>query len=162
MPCFSATLSATRPETLCFVRVSPLARLKAFYLFYESDYRYETDVRFPDNLQRFALCCTLCCTDVALRFTDTPHFPHPCPGRPLGAEPFPTQGTRWAPNHWAEAFTRLHFWVWKHDMVLVPRGGSSLYSRSSTAPFIPIVICCNHATAPCQEVVGQDPCCKVG
>ena len=49
----------------CFVRVSPLARLKTFYLFYESDCRYETDVRFPENLQRFALCCTLCCTAVA-------------------------------------------------------------------------------------------------
>ena len=25
-----------------------------------------------------------------------------------------------------EGLTRLHFWVWKHDMVLVPRSGSSL------------------------------------
>ena len=73
MPCFSATLSATRPEKLCFVRVLPLARLKTFYLFYESDCRYETDVRFCENLQRFALCCTLCCTE-------TPQFLlHRCP-----------------------------------------------------------------------------------
>ena len=80
MPCFSATLSATRPETLCFVSVLPLTRLKTFYLFYESDCRYKTDVRFPENLQRFALCCTLCCTDVALRCTETPPFLlHRCP-----------------------------------------------------------------------------------
>ena len=80
VPCFSATLSATRPETLCFVSVSPLARLKAFYLFYESDCRYKTDVRLPENLQRFALCCTLCCTEVALRCTETPQFLlHRCP-----------------------------------------------------------------------------------
>ena len=75
-----ATLSATRPETLCFVSVSPFTRLKTFYLFYESDCRYKTDVRFPENLQRFALCCTLCCTDVALRCTETPQFLlHRCP-----------------------------------------------------------------------------------
>ena len=55
----------------------------------------------------------------------------PCPARPLREEPCPTQGARWAPNHWAKAFTRLHFWVWKHDMVLVPRGGSSLVRMSS-------------------------------
>ena len=80
VPCFSATLSATRPETLCFVSVLPLTRLKTFYLFYESDCRYKTDVRFPENLQRFALCCTLCCTDVALRCTETPPFLlHRCP-----------------------------------------------------------------------------------
>ena len=74
VPCFSAMLNATRPETLRFVRVSPLARLKAFYLFYESDCRYETNVRFPENLQRFALCCTLSCTDVALRCNETPQL----------------------------------------------------------------------------------------
>ena len=50
VPCFNATLSATRPETLCFVSVSPLTRLKTFYLFYERDCRYKTDVRFPENL----------------------------------------------------------------------------------------------------------------
>ena len=50
VPCFSATLSATRPETLCFVSVSPLTGLKTFYLFYESDCRYKTDVRFRENL----------------------------------------------------------------------------------------------------------------
>ena len=37
-------------------------------------------MRFPENLQRFALCCTLCCTDVALRCTETPQFLlHRCP-----------------------------------------------------------------------------------
>ena len=121
VPCFSATLSATRPETLCFVSVSPLTRLKTFYLFYESDCRYKTDVRFPENLQRFALCCTLCCTDVALRCTET-FLLHRCPmqglcpARPLREEPCPTQGTRRAPKHWAKVFTRLHFWVWKHSI----------------------------------------------
>ena len=51
VPCFSATLSATRPKTLCFVSVSPLTRLKAFYLLYESDCRYKTDVRFPESFR---------------------------------------------------------------------------------------------------------------
>ena len=69
-----SVLSATRPETLCFVSVSPLARLKTFYLFCESDCRYKTDVRSSENLQRFAQCCTQCCTDVALRCTETPQF----------------------------------------------------------------------------------------
>ena len=32
----------------CFVSVSPLTRLKAFYLFYESDCRYKKDVRFRE------------------------------------------------------------------------------------------------------------------
>ena len=37
-------------------------------------------MRFPENLQRFALCCTLCCTDVVLRCTETPQFLlHRCP-----------------------------------------------------------------------------------
>ena len=37
-------------------------------------------MRFSENLQRFALCCTLCCTDVALRCTETPQFLlHRCP-----------------------------------------------------------------------------------
>ena len=136
VPCFSATLSATRPETLCSVSVSPLTRLKTFYLFYESDCRYKTDVRFPENLQRFALCCTLCCTDVALRCTETPQFfctdvqCRALSRQTVAQGTCPTQGTRQAPKHWAKAFTRLHFWVWKHDMVLVPRGGSSLVRSS--------------------------------
>ena len=46
VPCFSATLNVTRPETLCFVSVSPLTRLKAFYLFCESNCRCKTDARF--------------------------------------------------------------------------------------------------------------------
>ena len=37
-------------------------------------------MRFPENLQRFALCGTLCYNDVALRCTETPRFLlHRCP-----------------------------------------------------------------------------------
>ena len=62
---------------------------KTFYLFYESDCRYKTDVRFPENLQRFALCCTLCCTDAALRCTNT--------GAPLLETSGKTSGKRAGP-----------------------------------------------------------------
>ena len=57
--CFSATFTATRPETLCFVSVSPLTRLKTFYLFYERECRYKTDVRFPENTHNVSLCVAL-------------------------------------------------------------------------------------------------------
>ena len=92
----------------------------------------KTDVRFRENLQRFALCCTLRCTDVALRCTETPQFLlHRCPMQGLVPPDHcarnPVQ--RKAPGGHLSIGRRplrLHFWVWKHYMVLVPRGGSSL------------------------------------
>ena len=118
--CHVSVQRSVQHETLCFVRVSPLARLKTFYLFYESDCRYETDVRFSENLQRFALCCTdvdyvalkrpsFFCTDVYYRALTI-------------ARGSPTQGTRWRPTIWTKAFTRLHFWVWKHPGTSQPNG----------------------------------------
>ena len=66
--CFSATLSATRLETLCFCARFASHTTKAFFFFYLF------------YSKRFALCCTLCCTDVALRCTETPQFHlHRCP-----------------------------------------------------------------------------------
>ena len=150
MPCFSATLSATRPKTLCFVSVSPLVRLRAFYLFYESDCRYKTDTRFPENLQRFALCCTLCCADVALRCTETPQFLlHRCPMQNLIPPDYCARNP--VQRKASKAFTQLHFWVWKHDMVLVPRGGFSLVLRLGT-----ILQLSSMASAACELA-----CCQV-
>ena len=115
-----------------FCKCSRLTRLKTSYLFCESDCRYKTDVRFSENLQRFALCCTLCCPDVALCI-ETPQFLlHRCPMKGLvppdrcARNPVQRKAPGGHPSIGRKSFTRLHFCVWKHDMVLAPRSGSSL------------------------------------
>ena len=110
---------------------SPLTRLKAFTFFTKV-----TVTREMCASLKIALCCTLCCTDVAPRCTETPRFLlRRCPlqglVKPLREEPCPTQGTRWV-QPLAEAFTRLHFCVWKQRLVLcrgkVPSGSEQLSS----------------------------------
>ena len=92
VPCFSATLSATRPKTLCFVSLLPLTRLKAFYLFYESDCYYKTDVCLTiyNVSPCVALYVALTLHYVALKRLSSAQMSNTEPAKPLREEPYPT------------------------------------------------------------------------
>ena len=76
---FSTTLSATRPETLIFVSVSHLTRLKPSTSFMKVTVATR-QMCASLRIYNVSPCCTLCCTDVALRCAETPQFLlHRCP-----------------------------------------------------------------------------------
>ena len=89
-------------------------------------------MRLSENLQRFVLCCTLCCTEVALRCSETPQFLlHRCPMQGLVPSDRcarnPVQ--RKAPGRHprlGEGLYAAPLGMETRRMVLVPRGGSSL------------------------------------